>query len=279
MTVRAELIVAVVLTVMVMALGVYLGSTFFGERPASLPPRSATAPETVPVVDTDPPALRGSERSEDAEARLRALEREVNELRDRLSTVAAAVQPVLDLYERVKDEPTFPSPEEGEAVPVTSERESTGDDARKIARALGLDADRREAMATEFARVLTEIEALEKAHAEVHEDGAVTTIEIGKYAEEGDRVLGRWRDWIDRNLTPDEKEAYERDHDESRLLGTRSGVVARTIRIDETGGAVQVTESIATKDGPQVVLQGTAPAAARDLMLASYAHLLGDDGR
>ena len=129
-------------------------------------------------------------------------------------------------------------------------------------------------MATQFAQTLAEIKKLEKTHAEVSRDGAVTTIKIGKYGADGERALQQWHDWIDRNLTQQEKDAYERDHGESKLLGVRTGLFDRTVRIDESTGAIKVTESIATKDGTQQVLQMEGPAQARDLVVKPYSHLL-----
>ncbi len=95
----------------------------------------------------------------------------------------------------------------------------------------------------------------------------------------GSDPVGSWRDWIDRNLTPQERDAYDRDHSEAKLLGVRAGLFDRTVRIDESTGAIKVTESIATKDGPQQVLQLEAPAQARDLAIKPYSHLLVTETR
>jgi hypothetical protein len=147
-------------------------------------------------------------------------------------------------------------------------------DVRKLAKKLGLDARRSEAMAAELAQVMNEIQALEASHAQVSREGDVTTIRISKYPDQAARTVQRWKDWVDHNLTPQEKEAYEREHGESQLLGVRTGVFDRTVRIDESSGAIRVTESIQTADGPQDVFEMQAPANARDFALEGWKHLL-----
>ncbi len=219
--------------------------------------------------------LRGTALPDDIGKRLAAVETAVAELRASQAASQEQIQPFVEAYSELKrGGALIPMESSTPAIPTVSERATTGDNTGKIARELGLDAARREAMATEFAQTLADLEALEKAHAEVTRDGAVTTIKIDKYGDEASGAVQRWRDWIDRNLTPDEKEAYEREHAESQLIGLHAGQFDRTVRIDETGGAIRVKETIATKDGPMDVLQGTAPAEARDLVLAPYSHLL-----
>ena len=261
------------LTAVVLGLGVYLGAGLFS-RPQEAPTDSQQ-PAKAPSIDvTERPTLRALPLPERVEARLAALEKSVDDLRASHGALTDRIRPALEDYEKFHGEGVSPGKEPSLVAPAEIEAEPAGDNVRRVARALGLDATRREVMATEFARTMTDLEALEKAHAEVARDGTVTTIKIGKYGDQAAGALQRWHDWVDRNLTPQEKEAYERDHSESKLIGMRAGMFDRTISIDETGGALQFKESIATRDGQRDVLKGSAPAEARDLVLDRYSHLL-----
>ncbi len=276
--VRTDLLVTSLLTAAVLGLGAYLGAAFFGTR--ANPTVRAEIPHEPPAPSppAPTPTLRGRDTSKDLAGRVGALEKEVDDLRKAQAAATERVKPVLDAFEKLEAAggATLAEPV---AIPGGPALEAEGSEVRKLARTLGLDASRREAMTTQFAQVLGEIETLEKEHAEVSRDGEVTTIKIGPYRDEGNRVIERWRDWVDRNLTPEEKDAYEKDHSESKLLGLRMGQFARTVRIDETGGAVRLTESIKTQGGPQQVVQATGPAEARDLLLEPYAHLLAPTDR
>jgi hypothetical protein len=264
-------VVAVVLTALVLGLGVYLGATLF-VGPAE-PPPSSDAPRPAATPAPTGPALEAAAPTRDLGTRLAALEAAVETLRAEQARAGERVQPLLAEFERLKSEGDVPQAGDVLATVPVSGAESD-DGVRPLARKLGLDAARREAMATEWTKTLAEIEALEKEHAEVSRDGAVTTIKIGKYAGKASDAVRRWREWVDRSLTPQEKEAYEREHGDSRLLGVRAGDFERTVKIDETGGVIRFQESIATKDGPLQVVQGTAPAEARDLVMEPYDHLL-----
>jgi hypothetical protein len=279
--VRTDLVVAVVLTAAVLGLGLFLGATLFATRTGPAP----SAPDAAPPA-TAPgragPTLEATVPPSDLEARLAGLEKAVEAVRSEQAASGERVRPLLDEYERLKAEGVVGPGAPTTRVPgevVSGGGGPGGDDVRQIARKLGLDAARREAMATQWAQTLAEIEALEKAHAQVSRDGTVTTIRIGKYGDEATGAVRRWRDWVDRSLTPREKEAYERENGDSLLLGTRAGEFERTITLDETGGVLRFQESIATKDGPLQVLQGTAPAEARDLVLEPYDHLLSPTNR
>lgn len=272
--IRSEILVAVVLTAGVLAVGVFLGAMLFGKpttpAPPPIEPASTPLPREPPV-----PTLRGATRPDDMDARLTAVEKAIEDVRASQAAAAEQVRPLLEAYDSLKrDGGLGPDGRPAGGIPMASERATTGDDARKIARALGLDATRREAMATQFAQTLADLEALEKTHAEVSRDGDVTTIKIGRYGDAASGVIQRWRDWIDRNLSPEERDAYEREHSESQLIGLRAGQFDRTIRIDEGGGVIRWQETIATKDGPMDVVEGTAPAEARDLVFDPYRHLL-----
>lgn len=272
--VRTDLLLASVLTAAVLGLGVYLGSSLFGERPPGSA-QPAEAPRSSSPREAVPPTLQGSPISRDIDSRLAAVEKALGELRTSQAATTEQIQPIVQEYERLKREgPMVLGEPSALGPPEFSEHDMAADGARKVATSLGLDASRREAMATQLAQTLTEIKKLEKAHAEVSRDGAVMTIKIGKFGVDGERALQPWRDWIDRNLTQQEKDAYDRDHGESKLLGVRAGLFDRTVRIDESTGAIKVTESIATKDGAQQVLQMEGPAQARDLVLKPYSHLM-----
>jgi len=267
-------VLTAVLTAVVLGLGVYLGATLFSpprEAPNASPPQPQ---ETEAPASTAGPTLQGGSDAHAIGVRLRSLEETVADLRTSHSALADRVRPLLEEYERFDREAPGAGKEPTLVGPPDIAGQGSRESVQKLARTLGLNATRREAFGTEFARTLSDLEALEKAHAEVSQEGAVTTIKVGKYSTDGERAVQRWRDWIDRNLTREEKESYERDHSESKLLGLRGGLSDRTVLIDETGGIIQITESIATKDGPQKVLQASAPAQARDLVLEPYAHLL-----
>jgi hypothetical protein len=276
-----DLLLTVVLTAAVLALGLWLGARHLAVGEAPKAPTQRAPAEAAPG---EGPHLSSLYKTPDFGTnelpdRVTRLEQAVEKLEARLTQVLARAQPLLDEVERAKRELAGV----GEELPPVlgggpGDVDGPGD-VRSLAKTLGLDANRREAMAKQFAETLTAIEALEKAHAEVTKEGEVTTIKIGAYGEQASGALQRWRDWVDRSLTPQEKEAYDREHGEASLLGTRAGHFERTVRIDETGGLIQIKESIRTKDGPMDVFQGSAPAAARQLVLEPYSHLLAPQAR
>ena len=232
---RAKLVaITALLTALVLGLGMYLGATLFGER-ADTPPTSAVPAVSPPTARAEPDVLGAAPPSEVVLARLTALEKSNAELRTSQTSLAERLRPALEELEKLQGEGLSPDAL-ATALPTRIEMESDEGHVSNIARTLGLDTARREAMATEFAHVLADLETLEKAHAEVTQDGAVTTIKIGKLGDEGSRTVQRWRDWVERNLTPQEKEAYERDHDESKLLGLRGGSSSGPSRSTRRGG-------------------------------------------
>jgi hypothetical protein len=270
---RRDVVVAVLLTTLVLGVGVALGAQFFarGAPPAPTGPSAGVPPEAPAPAAA--PGL-AAPAAPDAARRLDEVERGLADLRASVEKSQEQAKPLLDLYAKSKEEGTPALPVEGSLS--AHERQATGDDARKVASDLGLDARRREAMATQYAETLTELEALEKQNATVTKEGDVTTVKIAKFPDAGRQALQRWQDWVERNLTRPEKEAYDRGHQESVLFGVRGGQFDRTVKIDETGGAIKVSESITTKDGEQEVMELGAPASARDVAIGAYRHLLGE---
>ena len=146
---------------------------------------------------------------------------------------------------------------------------------RDIGRRAGLTDARQKDMVDEYERMMARIRDLEKRHAKVTRDGDTTTIEIARYGNDGHELARRWRDWLDANLTADERAAYKKQNATGQLFKNRLGDFARTVRIKEAGGGVRVTEKAKNKND-EFETRTEAPALARDMVLGEYKHILDE---
>lgn len=267
--------------------------TWTDVSPESTPRSLQSGPETVAgdepgaepigvVPEPEPtPSLRGVGTLTDANLarRLGALELEVKSLREQLAAERKWMKPLLDVYDRAKESGMLTedgTPIEAGGLELLDDPLMAGTPAaaRKLARELGLDSGRTKAFTKSYEDFLAKVKDLEEEHASVKRDGDTTTITITPFGQAGDQVRREWDDFVDGSLSADEKQGYDKQGVRNRLINSRGGTATRTIRIVEAGGAIQIADESDDGKGGKIMQTMQGPAAARDMMLEDYAHLL-----
>ena len=249
-------------------------------RPAGFHDRRR--PRALKGGERDPaPRLRGAGAGSD-EALLRRvalLEEKLRDLEAQLIGERERTKPMVEAYEQAVSSGAL-STDGSQVLPDGSTMALAGDalggpmHAEKLARGLGLDASRVDDFGRSYEQFVAKIKVLEKAHATVRRDGDTTTLTIEPFGPAGEQLRQEWDDYVAQALSSEEREQYETRAVRNQLLGNRAGDGTRTIRIKEAGGSIQIDDEWEGGDGAQTnqVVQG--PAAARDLILSDYAHLL-----
>ena len=189
------------------------------------------------------------------------------------------MKPLLDVYEKAKESGMLTEgglPIEAGGLELLDDPLMPGTPAaaRKLARELGLDPGRTKAFTKSYEDFLAKVKHLEQEHATVKRDGDTTTITITPFGQAGDQVRREWDDFVDGSLSADEKQTYDKQGVRNRLINSRGGTATRTIRIIEAGGAIQIADESDDGKGGKTMLASQGPAAARDMMLEDYVHLL-----
>jgi hypothetical protein len=153
-------------------------------------------------------------------------------------------------------------------------REASGGrkSAKEVAALLGLDPARQAAFASEFDRISSELNALEKRNAKVTRDGENLTIEIPAFVDEGAAVAKQWADWREKHLSSEERTRYDGSEFESSLFRTPPGVANRSIKFSPAEGGGWRLEDVSHWDGSAMKMVDDGDNRQR--MLEPYGYLL-----
>jgi hypothetical protein len=266
------------LAAVLVGVGFWIGSQStdhdVGESGPPLEPSQPQAPRPGP-------ATLGGHDMDVVRRHIADLEARVAKLETELAAKSKAIEPLLGMVEQARRlgipletvGPDMESVELPEGSGFVDGPGLEGSAVRKVASDLGLDGRRKKAFEGSVEGILEELRILEKQHAQVVVDGDTTTITIPKYPG-GDQARRKWEDWSRNFFTDEERARLERDRATNRLFGHRLGEQARTIRIKESGGTINVTESTTADDGDRMQTEMRGPAAVREMVLEPYMHLL-----
>jgi hypothetical protein len=277
-------LIAVLIGGLLVVAGAFVGTQFLAGSDESAPAVSDDAAvERVTERRATPPPTLGGDEIERVNLRLAAIEQRLEALQQAFDEYKKAVKPLPEFTERMDpgafvpggDRPVSPETK-ASALRKAREAHMGRGYAGRLARSLGLDAKRRKAFLDEYDRLMERVQAKEEEHAEVSREGDVTTIEIPRYPDGGDSLTRSWDDWLGANLTAEERERYDGETGDAvdHLFMNRLGAHDRTIRIDESGEEIKVSERAEAGDGAAYHFQMNGPPAARDVLLENYLHLL-----
>lgn len=103
--------------------------------------------------------------------------------------------------------------------------------AAELADLLGLDPARQAAFAAEFDRIKERMKELEKKNAKVTRDGDAITIEIPAFGADGDALVADWNGYLDKSLSPAERDRYGTHKMEGSLFPMPPGSTKRLLKI------------------------------------------------